>query len=123
VSLHELQVTPRDVAADALGLLVQAPAPPALAELVLSSADGRLVLGVLGSSHVVTASARSASWTEQVSCAAVGHGGTALPERLAVRGYDLASSTRRASAAAAPRWRAAAGPGAPGTTTPVSGPG
>jgi hypothetical protein len=100
VTLHELQVPPRDVAAGALGLVVQAPAPAALAELVLDGPGGRLVLGILGSSHVVTASTPAATWTEQVSCDARAQGGTGLPEQLAVQGYRITSSTRDTSRAA-----------------------
>jgi hypothetical protein len=92
VSLHHLDVEPRDVAAEALGLLLDAPAPAALAELVLDDGrGGRLVLGVLGASHVVIAASGGHVLTEQVSCDALAAGGRALPERAEADGYTLSS--------------------------------
>ena len=93
MSLHVLEVSPRDVAADALGLLLDAPAPPALAELVLRSGPDRLVLGVLGSSHVVSAHRGGERCVEQVSCEAVAAGGLALPPSHETGPYELRSST------------------------------
>ncbi|QYN35974.1 DUF2617 family protein [Pseudonocardia sp. DSM 110487] len=93
MSLHHLDVEPRDVAAEALGLLLDAPAPAALAELVLDDGrGGRLVLGVLGASHVVTAGSGGHVLTEQVSCDALAAGGRALPERAESDGYTLSST-------------------------------
>lgn len=93
MTLHLLEVAPRDVAAEALGLLLGAPAPPALAELVLTRGDDRLVLGVLGSSHVVSAGVGAASCVEQVSCDAVGAGGQALPGTHDDGAYAFRSSS------------------------------
>lgn len=99
MTLHRLQVLPRDVAADALGLLLDAPAPPTLAELVLRHGDDRLVLGVLGASHAVTATARDGRLTEQVSCDAVAAGGRPLPRRTRAGAYRLTSERRTVPAA------------------------
>jgi hypothetical protein len=93
MSLHDLDVEPRDVTAEALGLLLDAPAPAALAELVVDDGrGGRLVLGVLGASHVVTAEAGGHRLTEQVSCDALAAGGRQLPERAEAGGYALTSA-------------------------------
>ena len=101
MSVHLLDVAPRDVAADALGLLLHAPAPAALAEISLR--DGRgglLILGVLGASHVVTAMLPGHHLTEQVSCDAVGAGGQELPQRAQLGGYQLVTVTREVPRAA-----------------------
>ena len=93
MTVHQLEVQPRDVAAGALGLLLDAPAPPGLAELRLDDgAGGVLVLGVLGASHVVTARAAGHLLTEQVSCDAVAAGGEPLPRRARTGGYELTST-------------------------------
>jgi hypothetical protein len=93
VSVHDLDVEPRDVTAEALGLLLHAPAPAALAELALDDGHGgTVVLGVLGASHVVTAAAGGRVLTEQVSCDALAAGGCALPERAEAAGYTLSST-------------------------------
>lgn len=97
MTLHVLDVEPRDVSAEALGLLLHAPAPAALAELVLDDRrGGRLVLGVLGASHVVTAHVATGTGrrvlTEQVSCDALAAGGRALPEHAEAAGYVLSSA-------------------------------
>jgi hypothetical protein len=94
MTLHRLQVLPRDVAADALGLLLDAPAPPTLAELELGHGDARLVLGVLGASHAVTATTGAGRLTEQVSCDAVAAGGRLLPRRARSGGYRMTSASR-----------------------------
>ena len=95
MSLHRLDVEPRDVAAEALGLLLHAPAPAALAELTLDDGDGAtLVLGVLGASHVVTAVSGGHVLTEQVSCDALAAGGRALPEREEADAYTMSSAVR-----------------------------
>lgn len=100
MSLHRLDVVPRDVTAEALGLLLDAPAPAALAELRLEDGDGgMLVLGLLGASHVVTASRPGHQLTEQVSCDAVAGGGRRLPREHAAAGYTMASSTQLLPAA------------------------
>ena len=50
MTLRVLDVAPRDVAAEALGLLLDAPVPPALAELTVRDGDGgALTLHVCGS--------------------------------------------------------------------------
>ena len=93
MSMHDLDVEPRDVAAEALGLLLHAPAPAALAELALDDGHGgTVVLGVLGASHVVVAAAGGRVLTEQVSCDALAAGGCALPERAEADGYTLSSA-------------------------------
>ena len=95
MTVVDLAVEPRDVAADALGLLLDAPAPPTLAELRVEDAQGgSLVLGVLSASHVVTATRPGRSLTEQVSCDALGSGGCALPQSLERGGYRLTSEVR-----------------------------
>ena len=94
MTVVDLAVEPRDVAADALGLLLDAPAPPTLAELRLEDGHGSLVLGVLSASHVVTATRGDRQLTEQVSCDALGSGGCALPDRLDRDGYRLTSEVR-----------------------------
>lgn len=95
MSVHLLDVEPRDVAADALGLLLHAPAPTALAEISLhDGGGGELILGVLGASHIVTAMLPGHHLTEQVSCDAVGAGGLELPQRTQLGSYQLVSVTR-----------------------------
>lgn len=93
MSLHVLEVEPRDVAAEALGLLLDAPAPVALAERALCDPAGNtLHLGVLGASHVVTATLAGRRLTEQVSCDALGAGGERLPATKSRDGYGLATT-------------------------------
>lgn len=95
MSLHRLDVVPRDVTAEALGLLLDAPAPATLAELRLEDGDGgTLVLGLLGASHVVTARRPGHLLTEQVSCDALAGGGRPLPPEHAAAGYTMASTTQ-----------------------------
>jgi hypothetical protein len=94
MTLHRLEVLPRDVAADALGLLLDAPVPPTLAELELRHGEQRLVLGVLGASHAVTATAGAGRLTEQVSCDAVAAGGQPLPRSARSGGYRMTSASR-----------------------------
>lgn len=94
MSLHRLDVEPRDVAAEALGLLLDAPAPAPLAELRIDDGrGGALVLGVLGASHVVTATRPGHRLTEQVSCDALAGGGQQLPREHEADGYTLLSTT------------------------------
>ncbi len=135
MTLHVLEVAPRDVSAAALGLLLDAGAPPPLAELVLRSGDDRLVLAVLGSSHAVTATAGGRRCVEQVSCDAVAAGGEPLPARRTRGGYAIRSSTRsfpaaelaaladrlRATSAATPGWLCGTFPGAPEAVTALTG--
>ena len=94
MTAHLLEVVPRDVAAEELGLVLDAPAPPALAELVLRDGADRLVLGVLGSSHVVTAGRGAHRLVEQVSCDALAAGGVPLPRARETATYALRSRTR-----------------------------
>ena len=95
MSVHLLDVAPRDVAPDALGLLLHAPAPAALAQISLrDGCGGLLTLGVLGASHVVSATLPGHHLTEQVSCDAVGAGGQELPQRVQLGGYQLVTATR-----------------------------
>jgi hypothetical protein len=113
VTVHALAVEPLDVSADALGLLLNAPAPATLAELRLADGDGgELVLGVLSASHVVTATRPGHRLTEHVSCDALAAGGTCLPAVQEHDGYRLTTCTRNLPAAAlsglAARLRAAA---------------
>lgn len=135
MTLHDLPVEPLDVAADALGLLLDAAAPPALAELRLSDGDGgELVLGVLSASHVVTATRPGRRVSEQVSCDALAAGGARLPERWEDGGYRLATTVRAVPAdelaalaarlreqAAADDWVCGAFPGAEGALTALTG--
>lgn len=93
MTVHQLDVQPRDVVAGALGLLLHAPAPVALAELRLRHRlDGALTLGVLGASHVVTATVAGHHLTEQVSCDAVAAGGEVLPRHVSSGGYEMSSA-------------------------------
>ena len=94
MSVHLLDVTPRDVAAEALGLLLDAPCPPALAELTFDDGrGGSITLGVLGASHVVAARVPGRLLTEQVSCDAVAGGGRLLPRHARVGEYEIDSAT------------------------------
>lgn len=100
MSTVDLTVPTRDVAAAALGLLLDAPAPPALASLVLRGAHGgELVLGVLGASHVVRAAAAGRTTTEQVSCDAVAGGGDPLPASADRPGYAFTATVEDLPAA------------------------
>lgn len=100
MSVHLLDVAPSDVDADALGLVLDAPAPEALAELHLrDEAAGALTLGVLGASHVVTASTAERCFTEQVSCDARRVGGRDLPAVDERSGYRFVSRVARVPAA------------------------
>lgn len=135
MTVHELTVEPRDVAAEALGLLLDAPAPPTLAELRIEDAQGdTLVLGVLSASHVVTAARGDHRLSEQVSCDALGAGGSVLPQRLERDGYRLSSQVRvlpRAGVEALaaqlraqslqPGWVCGAFPGADAAVTALTG--
>lgn len=93
MSVHLLEVEPTDVDASALGLLLDAPAPPVLAQLVIETIDGALTLGVLGASHVVIARSQGEVLTEQVSCDAVAAGGDPLPRTEIVGPYEFESIT------------------------------
>jgi uncharacterized protein DUF2617 len=132
VSVHLLDVEPRDVRAGALGLLLGGSAPAPLAQLRLTHhGGGSLVLGVLGASHVVTAVAGAHRVTEEVSCDAVGAGGEPLPRSVRLPGYELTSTVvrtgraeldatavrLRALAAAGPGWLVGAFPGSAGALT------
>ncbi|NEK87467.1 DUF2617 family protein [Blastococcus saxobsidens] len=135
MSLHLLDVEPRDVVAAALGLVLDRPAPHPLAELRLTDgADGEIVLGVLGASHVVTAVADGQRLTEEISCDAVGAGGEPLPRHHRAPGYELSSTVARvgraeldatadrlrARAAAEPGWLLGAFPGSAGALTALT---
>ncbi|MEA1794739.1 DUF2617 family protein [Rhodococcus qingshengii] len=93
MSLYLLDVEPTDVDASALGLVLGAPAPPTLAELVIGTSDATLTLGVLGASHVVTAWASGKKLTEQVSCDALAAGGEPLPAVESTENYRFESSS------------------------------
>ncbi|MGH3896984.1 MAG: DUF2617 family protein [Pseudonocardiaceae bacterium] len=96
MSVYLLDVEPRDVAANALGLLLDAPAPAALAEINLRDGRGGLLtLGVLGASHVVVATLPGHRLTEQVSCDAIGAGGRQLPQHTQLGSYELTALTRQ----------------------------
>lgn len=100
MSLHLLAVAPRDVAAETLGLVLDAHAPATLAELRSEDRRGGTVtLGVLGASHVVTATRPGHRITEQVSCDALGLGGRALPDSHRDGGYRFSSTTREVPSA------------------------
>lgn len=101
MSLHRLEVEARDVRAGALGLVLDAPAPAALAETSLhDGTGGGLTLGVIGASHVVTASVGGRRLTEEVSCDAVTAGGSPLPSHVDRDGYELVSECTEMSRAA-----------------------
>lgn len=135
MALHSLDVPSRDVDPRALGLLLDAPAPTALAQLVLRDGRAALVLGVLGASHAVTATDGVRRVTEQVSCDAVAGGGRPLPRLTRAAGYSLSSVTRtvpaadltataarlRARAGADPTWLCGAFPGDPAALTALTG--
>ncbi|MGY1915333.1 DUF2617 family protein [Blastococcus sp. HT6-30] len=135
MSLHQLDVEPRDVSAAALGLLLGGPAPETLAELRLPGpGGGSITLGVLGASHVVTAEAGGRRLTEQVSCDAVGAGGHPLPRAARSGGYRLTTAVTatgrgeldatadrlRGLAAADPAWLCGAFPGSAGALTAMT---
>ena len=135
MSLHLLDVEPRDVSAGDLGLLLGGSAPAPLAELRLTDdRGGSLTLGVLGASHVVTAVAGDRRVTEEVSCDAVGAGGEPLPRSVRLPGYQLTSAVERtaraeldataerlrALAAAGPGWLVRAFPGSAGALTALT---
>ena len=135
MSLHLLDVEPRDVSAGELGLLLGGSAPAPLAELRLTDGrGGSLTLGVLGASHVVTAASGGARLTEEVSCDAVGSGGEPLPRSLRSPGYELSSTVQRTSrveldataarlrtlAAGTPGWLLGAFPGSAGALTALT---
>lgn len=135
MTVHALAVEPLDVSADALGLLLGAPPPAALAELRLVDGDGgELLLGVLSASHVVTATRPGHRLTEQVSCDALAAGGCALPALHQDGGYRLATSTRALPAqalselaadlrarAVGPGWLCGTFPGADAALTALTG--
>jgi hypothetical protein len=131
MSVHKLRVTPRDVCADDLGLVVGAAAPTPLAEIAVGSADRNIRLGVLGASHVVTVTNGDRHLTEQVSCDAVAAGGSKLPLVLEGDGYRFRSHTQvllpeqfaaqandlRERSAQSPHWICAEFPGGAGAIT------
>ncbi len=136
MSLHQLEVEPRDICAQALGLLLDAPAPTPLAELAIPDGDGGLLtLGVLAASHVITATRPGHRLVEQVSCDALACGGQQLPERLDTDSYRITSSTRtvprtqfdelarhlRGQAQHSPGWVCGAFPGADTAVTAMTG--
>ncbi|WP_104524470.1 DUF2617 family protein [Blastococcus atacamensis] len=135
MSLHVLDVEPRDVAAAALGLLLDRPAPEPLARLRLpDGAGGEIVLGVLGASHVVTARSGGSRLTEEISCDAVHAGGQPLPRSHRTAGYELTSAVVRVGcaeldatadrlrgrAATEPGWLLGAFPGSAGALTALT---
>ncbi|MCZ2860469.1 DUF2617 family protein [Blastococcus sp. VKM Ac-2987] len=135
MSLHQLDVQPRDVSAAALGLLLDGPPPATLARLRLPGADGSsITLGVLGASHVVTVETGGHRLTEEVSCDAVGAGGRPLPRAARSGGYRLTSEVTatdhrdldatadrlRALAAADPTWLCGTFPGSAGALTAMT---
>lgn len=126
MTVHLLDITPRDVSAEALGLVLDAPAPlPLVSTRLTDPALGTLTLGVLAASHVVTAERGERSLTEQVSCDAVTAGGRPLPDRefrddyrfrsrtITVGRKDLVRRARelRTSAASGDGWLCAGFPG------------
>lgn len=93
--LHRLTVSPADVCGSGLGLALNAPGPAPLASLSLIHPDGgTLILGVLGASHLITATHPNSVFSEEISCTARGHGG-ALPATAQATGYQLQSHTER----------------------------
>ncbi len=91
--LHQLSVTPTDVAGSRLGLALNAPAPSPLAIHRLSHPDGgSLKLGVLGASHVISVEDAETVFSEQISCNAQRYG-SPLPESADAHGYHLTAHT------------------------------
>ena len=135
MSLHLLDIEPRDVSATALGLLLDRPAPATLAQLRLTDGGGSLTLGVLGASHVIIATGPGSRLTEEVSCDAVAAGGAPLPRSTRSGGYELTSAVTttgraeldatadrlRALAHADPAWLCGAFPGSAGALTAMTG--
>lgn len=91
MSIHVLDVTPRDVECGSLGLVVNAAAPSALVELCMEDGAAVVRLGVLGASHVVTAHSDGETLVEQVSCDAIGFGGNPLPAQEHSGNYHFES--------------------------------
>ncbi|QDQ97333.1 DUF2617 family protein [Tomitella fengzijianii] len=99
MTFHVLTVPAIDVEADELNLILGRPAPPALAELVLTHPNGGTVtLGVLGASHVVSVGSGVQHFTEQISCNTAPLR-TPLPRSFEDRGYRLDAQTRQLSRA------------------------
>ncbi|MFD4366847.1 DUF2617 family protein [Rhodococcus sp. NPDC058521] len=96
MTVHVLDVAPRDVEAASLGLVVDAEVPPTLVELCIEDGSAGVRLGVLGASHVVSAYVDGAAVSEQVSCDAIGFGGRALPAEESFGNYRFESETVRA---------------------------
>ncbi|MGY1717466.1 DUF2617 family protein [Blastococcus sp. SYSU DS0552] len=135
MSLHVLDVEPRDVSATALGLVLDGPLAEPLARLRLDDGrGGSITLGVLGASHVVTAAVPGSRLTEEVSCDAVGAGGDPLPRSTRSGGYTLTSSVTTVTRAeldvnaqrlrdrggADPAWLCGAFPGGAGALTALT---
>lgn len=134
MSVHRLDVVPRDVSAAELGLVLGAPVPATLVSLNLTDPEaGELMLGVLAASHVVTATSARRTLAEQVSCDALGIGGQPLPDLEQRDGYRFSSRTatvshaelaRRAedlrNAAAGWNWLCAGFPGDPDALTALT---
>ncbi|EOM77816.1 DUF2617 family protein [Rhodococcus rhodnii] len=96
MTLHRLAIEPRDVVAGSLGLVVGTSSARPLAEATVTDGRGRrIVLGVLGASHVV----RAGEVLEEVSCDALGLGGEPLPATRRSGNYRFASDVRRADSA------------------------
>jgi hypothetical protein len=93
VPLHQLTVSAADVSGSGLRLALNAPAPIPLAALELRHPDGgRLRLGVLGASHVITIAHSDSRFSEEISCTAPGND-SALPATAESSGYHLVSHT------------------------------
>jgi hypothetical protein len=93
VPLHHLAVSPADVSGSGLRLALNAPGPLPLATLKLDHpSGGRILLGVLGASHVITVSGPESTFSEEISCTAQGNTG-ALPDAAEAPGYHLQSHT------------------------------
>lgn len=91
--LHQLAVTPTDLAGASLGLALNAPAPQPLVSHRLHHPDGgALLLEVLGASHLITVEHHTGRFSEQVSCSATSTGDH-LPAHTDAPGYRLESRT------------------------------
>ncbi|MDO4686708.1 MAG: DUF2617 family protein [Corynebacterium sp.] len=84
----QVQCPAMDVSASALGLRIDGPLPDVLAERTVEGPTSTLSLGVIGASHVVSISADSLMFREEMSCNAP----APLPESKCTPHYDFSST-------------------------------
>lgn len=71
--IRDLMIPPADVSARALGVLLNGPSRPLLAQRTVTAADSSLSMGIIGASHMVDVSYPTAEvpvFREEVSCLA-----------------------------------------------------